>query len=61
MDQCNSSTENFTDASIDTFISFLPYWAVVLRYVIFWLIDIIGIFGNCMIIIAVAFSQKLQL
>ena len=60
MDQRNSSTENFTDASIDTFISFLPYWAVVLCYVIFCLIDIIGIFGNCMIIIAVAFSQKLQ-
>ena len=59
MDYSNSTTENITD-STDTFMSFLPYWAVVLRYVMFWLIIIIGIIGNCMIIIAIAFSQKLQ-
>ena len=59
MDYNNSTTENITH-SIDVTTSFLPYWAVVLYYVMFCLIDITGIIGNCMIIIAVAFSQKLQ-
>ena len=53
----NSTTEHITD-SID--VSFLPYWAGVLYIVMFWIIDVVGIIGNCMIIIAVAFSRKLQ-
>ena len=59
MDYNNSTAGNISD-SIDVITSFLPYWAVVLYFVMFWLIDIIGIIGNCMIIIAVAVSQKLQ-
>ena len=53
----NSATENITDLQ---FMSQLPYWAVILRYVILFTIVIIGIIGNCMIIIAVAFSRILQ-
>ena len=59
MDYNNSMPENMTE-STDILTSYLPYWTVVLRHVMFWLIDIIGIIGNCMIIIAVAFSQKLH-
>ena len=55
----NSTTENIA-GSIDVAGFFLPYEAVVHYYVMFWIIDIIGITGNCMIITAVAFSQKLQ-
>ena len=60
MDYSNSTAENITDSIDRSFKSSIPYWAVVLRHVIFWIIDIIGITGNCMIIIAVALSQKLQ-
>ena len=59
MDYNKSTTENFT-YSIDVSTSYLPYWSLVLYYVLYCLIDIIGIIGNCMIIIAVAFSQKLH-
>ena len=55
----NSTTANITN-SIDVLTSFLPYWAVVLYKVMSCLIAIIGIIGNCMIVIAVAFSRKLQ-
>ena len=58
MDYNYSTTENMTD-SIDE-ITYLPYWAVDLRNVILVLISIVGIIGNCMIIVAVAFSKKLQ-
>ena len=58
MDYNNSTSENMiTDSHM---ITFLPYWAVVLRNVMSCLINIIGVIGNCMIIIAVAFSRKLQ-
>ena len=59
MDYNNSTTENMTD-SIDVLASFPPYWTVVLRYMLFRFIIVIGILGNCMIILAVAFSRKLQ-
>ena len=59
MDYSISNTANITN-SIDELITFPPYWTVVLRYVIIWIVDIIGLVGNCMIIIAVACSKKLQ-
>ena len=55
----NYTNINITE-SIGDHTSFLPYWADVLYYVILWLITIIGITGNCMIIVAVAFSRKLH-
>ena len=59
MNSNNSTAENMTE-SIDKLASFPPYWTVVLRYMLFRLIIIIGILGNTMIILAVAFSRKLQ-
>ena len=58
MDYNNSTFENITDSHV--VVTYLPYWAVILRDVISCLISIIGIIGNCMIILAVAFSRKLQ-
>ena len=60
MDYSSSTAENITGFIDTSFKSSVPSWAVVIRHVIFWIIDIIGITGNCMIIIAVALSQKLQ-
>ena len=58
MDYNNSTTENMT-VSIDE-ITYLPYWAVDLRNVMLGLIAFVGIIGNSMIIVAIAFSKKLQ-
>ena len=59
MDYDNDTTLNITD-SIHELKTFLPYWADVLYYMILWPITIIGFIGNCMVIFAVAFSQRLH-
>ena len=59
MDYNNCTAENITHSN-SVVTSFLPYWSLVLYYVIYCLIDVIGIIVNCMIIVAVAFSLKLR-